>query len=322
MRDERGLLQALLGDGRFLLILTGLFLVFFGAFALFLSATGHFLPHDVKYLGMTAEELCAYHDCRIVHFMFHDRVAFGGTLLAVGLLYLWLAEFPLKQRLAWAWWAFVVSGVLGFSTFLTYLGYGYLDTWHGVGTLLILPCFLVGLIRSFSLLQPPRSIQSLLQRGAPTSWRSSVGAGYVCLLFTAFGLIAGGVTIMTVGVTRVFVPEDLDFMRLAVADLDAISPRLVPLIAHDRAGFGGAAATIGITMWFSIWCGTPSRSLWQILCLSGAIAFACASGVHFVIGYVNFVHLLPVYLGAVLFSAGLVLTYRPMMQSGGRKGID
>src|SRR5205823_11110667 len=104
MRDERGLLEALLGDGRFLLILTGLFLVFFGAFALFLSATGHFLPHDVKYLGMTAEELCAYHDCRIVHFMFHDRVAFGGTLLAVGLLYLWLAEFPLKQRLAWAWW--------------------------------------------------------------------------------------------------------------------------------------------------------------------------------------------------------------------------
>jgi hypothetical protein len=41
------------------------------------------------------------------------------------------------------------------------------------------------------------------------------------------------------GSTRVFVAEDLEFMGLTRGALDAINPRLVPLIAHDRAGFGG-----------------------------------------------------------------------------------
>ncbi len=123
--DDRGLLQALLGDGRPLLLFCGLSLVLAGGFALFLSASKHFLPHDVQYLGMTAEQLCGIKNCRVVYFMFHDRVAFGGALIAIGALYMWLAEFPLRQRKAWAWWLFVVSGISGFGSFLAYLGYGY-----------------------------------------------------------------------------------------------------------------------------------------------------------------------------------------------------
>jgi dihydroorotate dehydrogenase len=42
-----------------------------------------------------------------------------------------------------------------------------------------------------------------------------------------------------VGMTRVFVPQDLAFMGLSAERLRALSPTLVPLIAHDRAGFGG-----------------------------------------------------------------------------------
>src|SRR5918997_3695762 len=118
--DDRGFLQALLGDGRPLLIFTGLSLVLSGAFALFLSASGHFLPHDIRFLGMTADELCAINGCRVVHFMFHDRVAFGGALVAVGLLYMWMAEFPLRRGKAWAWWLFVITGIVGFGSFLTY----------------------------------------------------------------------------------------------------------------------------------------------------------------------------------------------------------
>ena len=77
--DTRGLLEVLVGDGRPLLSLTGLSLVLSGAFALFLSATGHFLPHDKQFLGITAQQLCALHGCRVVHFMYHDRGAFGGA---------------------------------------------------------------------------------------------------------------------------------------------------------------------------------------------------------------------------------------------------
>jgi len=37
----------------------------------------------------------------------------------MGALYMWLAEFPLRNREAWAWWVFVISGLSGFGSFLT-----------------------------------------------------------------------------------------------------------------------------------------------------------------------------------------------------------
>lgn len=120
--NEQSLLTTLIGDGRSLLSLTGVMLILSGLFAFFLGATKHFLPHDVAFLGMTPQELCAINECRIVHFMIHDRVSFGGALFAVGTLYLWLAAFPLRRGEAWAWWLFGLSGLIGFASFLLYLG--------------------------------------------------------------------------------------------------------------------------------------------------------------------------------------------------------
>lgn len=311
-RDERGLLQALLGDGRPLLIFTGLSLVLSGAFALFLSATGQFLPHDVQFLGMSAEQLCSLQGCRIVHFMFHDRVSFGGTLIAVGSLYMWMAEFPLRRGEAWSWWLFIVSGMIGFGSFLAYLGYGYLDTWHGLATLFLFPCFVMGLVRSYAFLPKPAPIGSLLKPSVSVPWRSLFGLGRLCLLATAVGMILGGLTIMTVGMTRVFVPQDLTFMGITAADLNAINPRLIPLIAHDRAGFGGGICLCGVTLLFCVWCGRPSKSLWQVLCLAGVVGFSTAIGTHPLVGYNDLIHLAPAMLGAMMFTIGLFLTYRPM----------
>jgi len=310
--DNRGLLQALIGDGRSLLSFTGLSLVLAGSFALFLAATGHFLPHDLQFLRMTVEELCLINDCRIVHFMVHDRTAFGGALISIGLLYLWLAEFPLRRGEAWAWWLFALSGLLGFGSFLAYLGYGYLDTWHGLATLLLLPCFGLGLARSSKLLPKPLQLRALFKPALPLSWNSALGLGRICLLGVAIGMIAGGLTILIVGTTIVFVPQDLRYMNLSPADLDRINPRLIPLIAHDRAGFGGAILTTGVVVLFSVWCGPPSRSLWQVLALAGTTGFATAVGVHPAVGYNDFIHLAPAYLGAIVFFVGLALCYKPM----------
>ncbi|MCA1849689.1 MAG: hypothetical protein LC672_01220, partial [Acidobacteria bacterium] len=168
-------MQALVGDGRPLLIFTGLCLVLSGCFALFLSATSQFLPHDVQFLGITAEQLCSFNQCRIVHFMFHDRVSFGGALIIIGALYMWLAVFPLRRGRVWAWWLFMVTGFVGFGSFLAYLSYGYLDTWHGAGTLLLLPFFLTGLIRSYIELPKPAPLRTLLRPSVPFSLRSSFG---------------------------------------------------------------------------------------------------------------------------------------------------
>ena len=323
-QDNRSLLQALVADGRPLLLFTGLALVLSGAFALFLSFTGHFLPHDVKFLGMTERDLCAINQCRIVHFMFHDRVSFGGVLVAIGAIYMWLAEFPLKAREPWAWWLFLVSGVAGFASFLAYLGYGYLDSWHGVATLLLLPCFATGLAVSYTTLNRPRSFHSLLmtpQVSPKRSGRALVptdhdSLGRLFLYATAIGLIGGGLTIMTVGMTRVFVPQDLSYMGMTAEEVRAVNPRLIPLIAHDRAGFGGGVAVAGILLLFCAHCARPSRSLWQVLCFAGVVGFACAVGVHPVIGYTDWFHLLPAVLGAGFMAIGLALTYPHMHGRG------
>jgi hypothetical protein len=315
MRDDRGLLQALIGDGRPLLIFTGLALVLSGGFALFLSATGHFLPHDVQFLGITADQLCALDGCRIVHFMFHDRVSFGGALISTGALYMWLAEFPLRCGESWAWWLFVWTGIIGFGSFLAYLSYGYLDTWHGAATLMLFPLFIVGLVRSYSQLPKPAPIQALFKPSVPFSLKSSFGVGRALLLATATGMILGGLTIMTVGMTSVFVPQDLSFMGLTAADLHSINPRLVPLIAHDRAGFGGGIASCGVAVFFCVWCGRPSKNLWQVLCLAGVVGFSTAIGIHPVIGYLSFSHLAPAMMGAIAFLCGLLLCFKPMHQS-------
>jgi hypothetical protein len=310
------LLDALVGDGRPLLSFSGLLLVLSGVFALFLAASGNFLPHDERFLGMTAEQLCALHGCRIVHFMYHDRGAFGGSIIAIGTLYLWLAAVPLRDREPWAWWTMLVSAGVGFASFLTYIGYGYLDTWHGAATLVLLPCFVWGMARTYRTLERPRHASALLRQAARVPWSRPHGAGRACLLLTAVALVAGGAVIMAVGMTTVFVPQDLTFMGLNPADLHAINPRLVPLIAHDRAGFGGGLCATGVTVFLCVWCGRPSRSLWQTLLVSGVVGFGTAIGVHPLVGYIDAVHLAPAMLSAAVFVAGLGLTYPHMV--GGR----
>lgn len=304
---ERGFISALVGDGRPLIAVTAVILVACGAFAMFLAATGHFLPQDAQYLGMSAADLCTLHGCRIVHFMEHDRTAFGGALVAIGILYLWLVTFPLGAGESWAWWALALSGGAGFASFLAYLGYGYLDTWHGAATLSLLPLYGLGLARTRRLL-PDRGGPGVLLRPSPgPPWRSRAGVGRLLLMATGSGMILGGATVLFVGMTSVFVPQDLRFMGIDAAGLHAINPRLVPLIAHDRAGFGGAIGSAGLTVLLCVWRGRASRSLWQALSLAAGAGFGAAIGVHFLIGYMEFSHLAPAYLGAAICAVGLVL---------------
>lgn len=248
--------------------------------------------------------------------MFHDRVAFGGSLIAIGSIYMWLAEFPLRCGEAWAWWLFVLSGIAGFGSFLAYLGYGYLDTWHGVATLFLLPCFALGLFRTFGTVVQPRNPKVLLTPAVNAPWNSRYGLGRLCLLGVAGGMIFGGLTIMLVGMTTVFVPQDLKFLGLRPADLYVINPRLVPLIAHDRAGFGGGVCSCGVLVAFITWCGAPCRSLWQVLLIAGSVGFGTALGIHAVIGYNDLTHLAPAAFGLLVFIAGMVLLKKPMYNPG------
>jgi len=318
--DSRGFLEALIDDGLALITLTGLCLGLSGAFAIFQSATGHFLPHDTAFLRMLPEELCSINECRIVHFMFHDRVSFGGSLIAIAVVYLWLAAFPLKVGEPWAWWTLLLSGIAGFGSFLTYLGYGYLDNWHAVATVALLPCFIAGLwlsrrcvLTHAAASGADTSWRSLLHPWPETRWRSRAGAGRICLLLAAIGMIGAGFTIQGIGMTEVFVPTDLTYMGMTHARLDSINPRLIPLIAHDRAGFGGGVATAGLLLFACVWCAAPSRSLWQGMLIGGIAGWGAGIGVHPIIGYNDAGHLAPAVAGAGLYFIGLAFTRPSMM---------
>lgn len=312
--DQTGLLSTLVGDGRPLLGLLAIGLIVSGLFALFLSATMTFLPQDVAFLGMDPRALCALHECRIVHFIFHDRVSFGGTLIAVGILYLWLIVFPLKRGEEWAWWTLTVSSTIGFASFLCCLIYKYLDTWHGTASLALLPLYVFGLWCTRSLLPEPRSgIRSLLQNSVPLRLKTREGFGRFCLLFIGAGMVLAGCVIMILGSTVVFVPQDITYFGFTPAQLNTINPRLIPLIAHDRAGFGGGLAATGLCVFFVMRNARLTRSLWQAVLLAGLTGFGCAIGIHYPMGYRSVSHLAPAWAGAIIYVVGIVCT-RPASQ--------
>ncbi|HWG19051.1 MAG TPA: hypothetical protein VG225_00890 [Terracidiphilus sp.] len=284
----------ILGDGRFLIALVGVSLALAGGFAILQSVSGQLLPQDSHAIGMDAAALAHAANRHLLGFMFHDRVAYGGTLLAVGAGYLWIAAFPLARREAWAWWGLLTSGVIGFLAFLTYLGQGYLDTWHGVATLFLLPVFVAGLWRArlFS-----STTVWIVPRGeeGPARW------GRILLVFCSVGLVLAGATIAIFGMTTVFVPSDLRFIGLDPQALAHISPRLVPVISHDRAGFGGGLCSIGCLLFFMARWAELSRNFAEIVLVMGCAGFGAAIGVHFVVGYVDFLHLLPAFVGMLIF---------------------
>jgi hypothetical protein len=300
--DQRSFFGALVGDGRSLLALTGTALFLSGVFGILQSISGYLLPHDSQAIGMDAAALSHAGNSYLVHFMFHDRVAFCGTLFAIGVAYWWLAEFPLKEGRAWAWWAYVISGSTGFLSFLAYLKFGYLDVWHAWATLLLLPTFIVGVVRARWCVPGPLHIRQAWSKSWPEDSRAQFGR--LLIQACAAGLILAGITIVGVGMTVVFVPQDLAFMHLSRTQLQAISPMLIPVIAHDRSGFGGGLLSAGLLIATIARNARLTRSFVEVIGIMGLCGFGAALGVHVAIGYLDFTHLAPAYAGLLLFAAG------------------
>ncbi|CAN5622644.1 hypothetical protein BH11PLA2_BH11PLA2_53160 [soil metagenome] len=63
------------------------------------------------------------------------------------------------------------------------------------------------------------AIRSLLVPGVWPPWVSWAGVGRMCLLTAATGVLVAGATILTLGSTAVFVPEDLAFLGVSVDEL-------------------------------------------------------------------------------------------------------
>jgi hypothetical protein len=295
------------GVAGFLLLGVGMMLG--GVLAWLIAATRVVLPYDEAFVGMSRAALVAA-NARLLSFMAHDRVTLAGTMLSIGVLYTGLTWGGLRRGHHWAWAAVFTSAAFGFASFLLYLGFGYFDPLHALVSALLLPLFLVGTVwgqpRGTADYGPPA-----LGLRNDRAWRLGV-FGQLCFVLLGAGLAAGGVAIALTGITQVFVPSDLAFMRVAGPFLRAISPRLVPLVAHDRAGFGGALFADAVAILLAaLWGFRPgTRWLWWTLLLAGLPGFGATLGIHYVVGYTDPLHLAPVWLALLLYVLGLAFTYR------------
>jgi hypothetical protein len=131
------------------------------------------------------------------------------------------------------------------------------------------------------------------------------------LVLHGFALLGAGAVISVIGVTQVFVHADLEFMQTTAATLSSADPRVVPLVAHDRATLGGMLLAAGwLFLLPALWGFRRGSSwLWWSSLIAGVIAYAAAIGVHYAVGYLSVKHLFPAFGGLALMLIGLVLSY-------------
>lgn len=274
--------------------------------ALVSAATDVVLPYDEVFVGMTRGEIEKINS-RLLPFMAHDRISLAGTMVAVGVLYIGLSIYGVRRGLHWAQQSVFASATVGFASFFLFLGFGYLDVFHAFVTACMLQLLLLGIRSKLGEYHPtaaPYLHETRAMRRA--HW------GQLVMIIHGAGLIGSGAIISTIGVTSVFVPEDLAFMNTTADTLCGVSPRLVSLVAHDRATLGGMLLSAGTGFLLAMLWGfrNGARWLWWTLAIAGFSAYAAAIGVHMVVGYEDFRHLLPAFAGLGLFLLGLGLSYR------------
>lgn len=282
-----------------------------GLLAIIIASTRVVLPYDESMVGMTRDELAAIND-HLLHFMRHDRVTLAGTMLADGILYCALAWWGIRRGWHWALRTVAISAFAGFFSFFLFLAFGYFDPFHAFVTAILFQFLLFMISSRESRLQPP------LLADLHNDWRWRLNQwGQLIFVIHGAAIITAGVIISFVGSTSVFVPEDLEFMRTTAEHLHEAHPRLVPLVAHDRATFGGMLISCGVAVMLpAMWGFRRSEAwLWRALMAAGSIAYIATMAVHWHVGYSSLKHLLPAYGGLGTLWIGGALSYPFLCQT-------
>ncbi|MGM0898052.1 MAG: dihydroorotate dehydrogenase [Bacillota bacterium] len=284
--------------------LFGLFMLIGGAVAMLVSMTIVVMPYDEAFLNLSREELIAINP-NIYHFMQHDRMTVAGTMVSGGILYMQLARHGVRHGLEWAKRAIHIAGILGFLGILLFIGFGYFDWLHGILWLILLPFFWKG----YQATKNHSEHSSSRNRTNHRAWKHSVW-GQLAFVALGFALAAAGLVISTIGVNGVFVQTDLAYICMSPEQIASINERLIPVIAHDRAGLGSALISVGLlVLMLALWgFQEGQRWVWYTFLFGGLPAFGAAIIIHYVIGYTSFIHILPAYVALLLFAIGLFLS--------------
>jgi dihydroorotate dehydrogenase len=284
--------------------LLGVGLILGGLLAWLVAATVVVLPYDEWFLGLSRGEIAARSE-RLIPFMVHDRVTLAGNMIALGLLYGSLAVYAIRRGMRWARDVVRISGTVGFASFFLFLGFGYLDPLHGLVTAALLIVFLLGLRAPL-----PRVVYPYPNLHSDRRWLAGLW-GQLIVIAIAAGIVGAGTALAFIGLTTTFVPEDLAYLQTTRAELEAMNARLVPLIAHDRAGLGGLLLADGLAWLLTALWGfrQGARWLWWTFVATGAIRFVAALSAHAAVGYTDTWHLMPVAVSILMYVFALALSY-------------
>lgn len=282
-----------------------------GLLAMVIALTRVVMPYDESLVGMLRDELININD-RLLPFMQHDRVTLAGTMLAIGVLYMSFSFYGIRHGAKWAYIAVAVSATTGFFSFFTFLGFGYFDPFHAFVSAVLLQFLLLTTI----LPQPRHRKIEMPELWNDFRWRIHQW-GQLAFVIHGAVLVFAGLVISGIGMTSVFVPEDLEFLRCSERLLTDTNPMLVPLVAHDRATFGGMLIATGIvTLLAALWGFRHGQAwLWWALMIAGSLAYTSAIGIHWVVGYDSLKHLIPAYGGLVLLGLGGLASYPFMVRT-------
>lgn len=261
------------------------------------------LPYDEEFLGATTDDLDAINN-RLVAFLQHDRITMAGCMAAIGFNDI---GFALAMRRGWRWAraGFALAGAVGFPTFFLYLGYEFFDPLHFAVAAGFFPLYLGG----------------VFGRQESPSWRVPVEVdetvrlrsirAQALMVMMAVGVLLSGILIMTIGLRDVLIPSDRAFLGDSQEVFaEALDGRLLRFIAHDRAGFGGALASLGFGVLTTTLWGwrAGERSTWWALGAAGFVGLIPALVIHLRVGYTDVPHLAPVYIGIAWVGAALWLS--------------
>lgn len=285
--------------------LMGLGVLIAGLIALALGLSNVIVSYDENFLGISRSAIIHWNP-RLFHFMSHDRVTLAGIMISAGYLYSVLAFYKVRRGERWAVRVFKVAGIWGFLNVFYFLFIRYLDILHLIYNVLILPLFVFGWILI------PSSDAHVSKNRLNTSYWFTGLIGQLIFVILGVGVLVAGITISLIGSTYVYIETDIRFLGTTSLAIQKFNEHLTPLIAHDRAGLGGALISEGvILLLMSLWgYREGERWLWWGYCLGGFAALVPAIGIHFLIGYETFSHLLPAYVACMLFLAGLAFSYK------------
>lgn len=284
--------------------LFGFFIFIGGLLALGFSMTSVILSYDEAFLQLTREQIMALNP-KIINFMAHDRMTLAGTMISGGILYMQLARNGVRYGIHWARKAINIAAIIGFFGILFFIGYGYFDWLHGLFWAILLPVFYLGWKKT----KNAREVSTSINRTNHPAWKKGTW-GQLAFVILGFAFILGGIVISTIGITNVFVSTDIIYICMTPEQLNAMTEKLIPVIAHDRAGFGGALISVGLlVLTLSLWgFHQGERWVWYTFLIGGIPAFSAGLLTHFFIGYTTFIHLLPAYIAFGLYIVGLVLS--------------